>query len=44
MHYMYLIIRDKQIRIFMAGDYDFLTRLYGLSGANGRYTSILCEK
>lgn len=27
--------RGKQIRVFMNGDYEYLTRVYGLSGASG---------
>ena len=29
-------IRGKQIRVFIFGDYAFLTILYGLSGASGK--------
>ena len=28
--------RGKRIRVFLSGDYEFLTRMYGLSGASGR--------
>ena len=35
-----LIHRSKQIKLFLAGDYEFLSKLYGLSGANGRYMYI----
>ena len=27
---------DQTIRVFIVGDYDFLTKVYGLSGASGK--------
>ena len=27
--------RGRQVRVFMPGDYEFLTEMYGLSGARG---------
>ena len=27
--------RGKRIRIFMSGDYEFLSRMYGITGAQG---------
>ena len=27
--------RDKTIRLFFSGDYEFITAVYGLSGASG---------
>lgn len=35
-------LRGKDIRVFLSGDYEFLTRMYGLSGASGslRYTLV----
>ena len=33
---MEFLNRDKRVRIFIYGDYDFLTTLYGLSGASGK--------
>lgn len=34
---------DKVFKIFMFGDYEFLTNMYGLSGASGRYPCLWCE-
>ena len=34
--------KDKQIRLFLFGDYAFLTSLYGLSGANGVHFCLFC--
>ena len=34
-HCMYCFVRGKRIRVFLSGDYEFLTRMYGLSGASG---------
>ena len=34
-HCMYSFDRGKRIRVFLSGDYEFLTRVYGLSGASG---------
>ena len=28
----------RTIRVFLSGDYEFLCRIYGLSGASGEYT------
>ena len=28
--------RDWTIRVFFSGDYEFLTAMYGLSGASGK--------
>ena len=33
--YSYTINRGKKVRIFLCGDYEFLCRLFGLSGASG---------
>ncbi|XP_033104570.1 uncharacterized protein LOC117107118 [Anneissia japonica] len=30
------------IRLFFFGDYDFLCRIYGLVGPNGKYSCIYC--
>ena len=27
--------RDKRLRLFMKGDYEFFSRIYGLTGAEG---------
>ncbi|XP_041455390.1 uncharacterized protein LOC121408131 [Lytechinus variegatus] len=35
--------RGKKIRIFCFGDYEFLTRMYGLSGPNGRHCCLFCD-
>ena len=29
--------RNKRLRLFLTGDYEFLCRMYGLTGANGTY-------
>ncbi len=31
------IYRDYKFHIFMSGDYEFLTSMYGLSGASGKH-------
>ncbi|XP_071490789.1 uncharacterized protein [Diadema antillarum] len=33
----------KQIRLFMFGDYEFLTKIYGLTGPNGRHCCLYCK-
>ena len=37
-HYNLIILthRGKRIRVFLCGDYELLTRTYGLSGASGK--------
>ena len=30
------VCRDYTMRVFVTGDYEFLTRSYGLSGASGK--------
>ena len=32
--------RGKKMRLFLSGDYEFLCRMYGLSGASGQQTDI----
>ena len=34
--------RDKTIKVFLNGDYDFLCKIYGLSGPQGTYTCLWC--
>ena len=34
--------QDKRIRLFVYGDYDFLRKLLGISGAQGTYPCIWC--
>lgn len=34
----------KKIKLFIFGDYDFLTKLYGISGAQGTYPCIWCHE
>ena len=36
MHTYTYLHRDKTIRLFFSGDYEFLTAIYGLSGASGK--------
>ena len=33
-----LFDRGKRVRVFLCGDYEFLCRIYGLSGASGMIT------
>ena len=33
--FVYNICRGKKVRVFICGDYEFLCKLYGLSGASG---------
>eukprot|EP00731_Ephydatia_muelleri_P003359 Em0001g3359a len=35
--------REYTIKVFMCGDFEFLTRMYGLSGATGKYPCLICE-
>ena len=35
---MYHLTRDKEVRLFLCGDYAFLCAMYGLSGASGGYS------
>ena len=30
------MFRNKLVRVFMFGDYEFLCAIYGITGANGR--------
>eukprot|EP00731_Ephydatia_muelleri_P028813 Em0020g457a len=34
--------RQYTLRLFMCGDYEFITRMYGLSGASGCYPCLHC--
>ena len=34
--------KEKKLRIFLFGDYEFLCKLYGLSGARGTYCCLWC--
>eukprot|EP00731_Ephydatia_muelleri_P002365 Em0001g2365a len=34
--------RQYTIKLFMCGDYEFITRMYGLSGASGCYPCLYC--
>ena len=36
--------RNKKLRVFMFGDYEFLCTMYGLSGPNGKNTKLYFEK
>ena len=31
-----LYTRDYKFKLFLSGDYEFLSRIYGLSGASGK--------
>ena len=33
---------DKQFRVFMFGDYEYLCVMYGLTGANGKHPCLFC--
>ena len=34
--------RDKTVRVFVFGDYDFLLKAYGLSGPTGKHPCLYC--
>ena len=34
-----LFYSSKQVRVFVAGDYEFLCSIYGISGATGMFYS-----
>ncbi|GFO41213.1 amine oxidase [Plakobranchus ocellatus] len=34
--------RDKNIKVFLDGDYDFMCKIYGLSGPQGTYPCLWC--
>lgn len=37
--YLYnFLYRGKKIRVFAFGDYEYLTRMYGLSGPSGKHS------
>lgn len=33
--------RQKSVRVFLSGDYEFLSRMYGISGASGATVLLL---
>ena len=35
-----LKFQEKRIRVFMYGDYEFLCIMYGLTGANGKFSGL----
>ena len=35
-NHIFIYCRGYTVRLFMTGDYEFLTRMYGLSGASGK--------
>eukprot|EP00057_Strongylocentrotus_purpuratus_P034143 XP_794084.3 PREDICTED: uncharacterized protein LOC589347 [Strongylocentrotus purpuratus] len=35
--------RGKTMKVFAFGDYEYLTRMYGLTGPNGRHCCLYCE-
>lgn len=37
-----MVWRDKKVRLFLCGDYDFLCKLFGLSGARGFHPCLWC--
>ncbi|XP_066931554.1 uncharacterized protein [Clytia hemisphaerica] len=37
------ISRDRSIRVFVFGDYEFLCPIYGLTGASGRHCCLYCN-
>ncbi|GFO15140.1 amine oxidase [Plakobranchus ocellatus] len=39
---MDLVWESKAIKLFLFGDYDFLCKIYGISGANGSYPCLWC--
>ena len=32
---LYILYRNKSIRVFIAGDYELVCKMYGISGASG---------
>ena len=36
LHNLYNTFRGKKFRVFIVGDYDFLGKAYGISGASGK--------
>lgn len=38
-----ILLRDWKIRLFFSGDYEFLPAVYGLSGASGKGSFLLCH-
>ena len=34
--------KGKSIKLFLNGDYEFLSKVYGISGANGTYPCVYC--
>ena len=37
-----MVWHDKRVRLFLCGDYDFLCKIYGLSGAQGVHPCLWC--
>ena len=37
-----LVWEGKKVKLFLFGDYDFLCKIYGISGANGNYPCLWC--
>ncbi|CAI8035574.1 hypothetical protein GBAR_LOCUS19935, partial [Geodia barretti] len=35
--------RDKSTRVFLSGDFEFLCRAHGISGASGRHPCLWCQ-
>ena len=33
---LFIYTRDYKFKLFLSGDYEFLSRIYGLSGASGK--------
>ncbi|XP_057313753.1 uncharacterized protein LOC130655069 isoform X2 [Hydractinia symbiolongicarpus] len=33
---------DQRVRVFLSGDYEFLSSAYGITGANGRHPCLYC--
>ena len=38
-----LILKQHKFRVFICGDYDFLAKVYGISGAQGKHPCIWCN-
>ena len=38
-----IIWEEKVFRVFMFGDYEYLSKMYGLSGASGKHPCLWCE-
>ena len=38
-----LVWKGKKVRVFVCGDYDFYSKIYGIAGAKGTYFCLWCD-